>query len=106
VLEEGRRNLAALVAYLRAPELQRPALAAQRGVEARIGQLGPPHRGVPGHDQELHARRHKSATKPLPDRDLEVDGGTLADFRVLAKALDGKVEITPKEWQKSRRARG
>lgn len=93
VLEDGRRNLAALVAYLRAPELQRPALSAQRGVEARIGQLlGPTTQGQRA-DLEPSVTTESSITKD--DR---------SDFRTLAKALDGTVEVTPVEWQKSRRA--
>jgi N6-adenosine-specific RNA methylase IME4 len=98
VLEAGRRNLAALVAYLRAPELQRPALSAQRGVEARIGQLlGPAEHGGD--------RRSATAQTDQPNHDeVDLSDPVRSDFRVLAKALDGEVEVTPEEWQKSRRA--
>src|ERR1035441_2697078 len=96
VLEAGRRNLAALVAYLRAPELQRPALSAQRGVEARIGQLLGPAKATQGQRTDLSVTTEKLENTPSKD--------ARADFRVLAKALDGEVEVAPEEWQKSRRA--
>jgi N6-adenosine-specific RNA methylase IME4 len=96
VLEAGRRNLAALVAYLRAPELQRPALSAQRGVEARIGQLLGPAKATQGQRTDLSVTTEKLENTPSKD--------DRSDFRVLAKALDGEVEVAPEEWQKSRRA--
>ena len=44
--DEWRRKAAAIEAYLRSPELQRPMLGAQRHIEARIGQLlGPGEQG-------------------------------------------------------------
>ena len=82
-IEEERRSLAALMAYLRSRELQRPALSAQRGVEARIGQLLGPAKPGPKQSSPV---REVSESIPKNDR---------SDFRVLAKALDGKVEIAP-----------
>lgn len=87
LLREWRDRAAALVAYLRGRDLQRPMLGAQRRVEARIGQLlGPPQVGRPNphHDEVSHDQ-------------------TRADFRVLARGLDG-CELAEDEWRKSRRA--
>lgn len=112
VLEDARRRLSALVAYLRAPELQRPAMGALRAVEARIGELLPPP--MPGRrtDLKLESEALRSSPEARNDGDSQPPGHgpevpkdhNAADFRVLAKARKGEVEVTPAEWQKSRRA--
>jgi hypothetical protein len=113
VLEDARRRLSALVAYLRAPELQRPAMGALRAVEARIGELLPPP--TPGRRTDLkpesealrsspEARNDGDSQPPPREEEVVLPDQASADFRVLAKALDGEVEVTPEEWQKSRRA--
>jgi hypothetical protein len=75
----------------RGRELQRPMLGAQRRIEARIGQLlGEPAMGGRGKLSSMPEgfdRRHLGA-----------------DFRLLARALDGECVLTEEEWQKSRRA--
>ena len=112
-LEEGRKRLSALVAYLRAPELQRPAMSALRGVEARIGQLLPSP--APGRRTNLESEPEPltSSEKPSDDgeeqppprgEEVRLPDQASSDFRVLAKALDGTVEVAPEEWRKSRRA--
>ena len=89
-LDEARAKCAALEAYVRDKEMQKPMLGAQRRIEARIGQLlGPPKRGkkVLGHEQELDERQRH-------------------DFRIIAKALNGELQepLVEDEWRKSRRA--
>jgi N6-adenosine-specific RNA methylase IME4 len=89
-LAEWRAQAAALEAYLRSRDLQRPMLGAARRIEGRIGQLlGEPKRGVP------RDPTHKLVLS------RESDG---ADFRLLAKALSGECPLTEDEWRKSRRA--
>jgi N6-adenosine-specific RNA methylase IME4 len=82
LLDEWRAQAAALEVYLRNRNLQGPMLGAQRRVEGRIGQLLKPYSrvGIPIHD---------------PAR---------ADFRLLACALSGEVDLGPEEWRQSRRA--
>ena len=53
-LDEWRKQAAALEAYLRGKEMQRPMLGAQRRIEGRIGQLlGEPKQGRPK-DEKSH----------------------------------------------------
>jgi hypothetical protein len=82
----------ALEAYLRSRGLQRPMLGAQRRVESRIGQLlGPTSSGG-------------RPSSNNPEHVQGLDDHQEADFRVLAKALDGNVLTDELQWQKSRRA--
>jgi hypothetical protein len=91
-LREWLSQAAAIEAYLRSRDLQRPMLGAQRRVEARIGQLmGEPKRGRP------------SWGNPTRAEDIRRDGDR-SDFRVLANALSGNVVLSEDEWRKSRRA--
>jgi N6-adenosine-specific RNA methylase IME4 len=86
-LKAIERKLAGWVAELRAPEMQRPLLGAQRRVEAEIGKLlGPAMVGQsnPHHDEVSH------------DQDR-------ADFRLLARAID-ELGLSPEAFRKSRRA--
>lgn len=90
-LEEWRAQAAALEAYLRGRELQRPMLGAARRIEARIGQLlGHPREGRPTAEYSGRARS-------IPE-------DSRSDFRLLAKALSGECGLTEDEWRKSRRA--
>ena len=83
---EWLRQAAALTAYLRDKELQRPMLGAQRRTEARIGQLlGEPY-------------SKRVAMTTLSDK------RTRNDFRRLGRALAGECPLTQDEWRKSRRA--
>ena len=94
--DELRRKTAAIEAYLRSPELQRPMLGAQRHIEARIGQLLGP--GEQGRRADLLPHRDEEVTSMIPnDQDR-------ANFRLLARAIDGECELTADEWRKSRRA--
>ena len=96
VADEWRRKAAAIEAYLRSPELQRPMLGAQRHIEGRIGQLLGP--GEQGKRADLLPHRDEEVTSMIPnDQDR-------ANFRLLARALDGECELTADEWRKSRRA--
>lgn len=94
VLDEWRARAAALEVYLRNRNLQGPMLGAQRRVEGQLGQLlGEPQQG------------HRSDLQPLPR--VEEVVGRLADrheFRLLARALRGEIEISSDEWRQSRRA--
>ena len=89
-LQEWRSGAAALEAYLRSKDLQRPMLGAQRRVEARVGQLlGEPEKGG----------RRKTHTHA----DEFQRWGDRTDFRILGKALDNDI-LDDEEWRKSRRA--
>jgi len=90
-LLKWRDSAAALEAYLRSRGLQRPMLGAQRRVESRIGQLLGDSEG--GYRPDL-----------TPLHIEGVDHNQRADFRVLAKALDGGVLTDEEQWRKSRRA--
>lgn len=91
VLTEWRSQAAALEAYLRARDLQRPMLGAQRRVEARIGQLlGPPEAGGRG--------------QKLADMPASIDRHDRPEFRLLARALSDECPLLEEEWRKSRRA--
>ncbi len=89
LLQEWRSKAAALEAYLKSRELQRPILGAQRMVEARIGQLLPDageaeRAGVPlGHDLRAVKKDDRS------------------DFRILARGFEF---LEGDEWCRSRRA--
>jgi N6-adenosine-specific RNA methylase IME4 len=86
-LEEWRAQWRALEMYFRGKEQQRPALGAQRRIEARIGQLIEPQQG-----------------KKLRPHDGEVERHDRTDFRIMANALNGKLTLSEDEWRKSRRA--
>lgn len=88
LLAEWRAQAAALVAYLERRDLHGPMLAAQRRVEARIGQL----LGEPSH-----------APGSATHRDDLTRGGDRRDFRILAHALNGDVQISEDDWRSSRR---
>jgi N6-adenosine-specific RNA methylase IME4 len=95
--DEWRRKAKAIESYLRSPELQRPALGAQRHIEARIGQLlGPERQGERTDLQPLH--HDVEVAKSLINN---ADG---TSFRLLGRALSGDCELTLDEWRKSRRA--
>lgn len=79
--EQWLSEAAALEAYLRDKELQRPILGARRRVEARIGQLLGDARSELSHE----------ITRPN-DR---------LDFRILARGVGS---LDDEEWRKSRRA--
>ena len=66
-------------------------VGSQRRIEGRIGQLlGEPEKGGRG-KTHTHAEEFK--------RD-----GDRADFRIIARALDGECKLEWDEWRKSRRA--
>ena len=91
-LQTWRDQAAALEAYLRSKDLQRPMLGAQRRIEARIGELlGEPRPGQRT-DIELLRMRNSSAIDRRADR---------SDFRTLARGAD---ILNDEEWRKSRRA--
>jgi hypothetical protein len=92
-IEEERRKIAALEHYLEGKQAHLPARGAQRRLEARIGQLlGPTSQGGrPTEDNPTHA---EGIERP----------GDKADFRILARALDGKIDLSREEWRQSRRA--
>ncbi len=92
--DEWRRKAKAIEAFLRSPELQRPMLGAQRRIEARIGQL----LGVAKEGRPENSAHDRSNSVSLIAEDSR------ADFRLLARALDGECELSPDEWRKSRRA--
>jgi N6-adenosine-specific RNA methylase IME4 len=97
-LDDWRIKARAIEILLRSPELQHPMLAAQRRIEARIGQLlGSPRNGGDGSNQYSKNHHDDSSNNPVPhpqDR---------ADFRLLAHALNGKCELEFREWRRSRR---
>ncbi len=90
-IQDQRDKLSAVEQYLKGKEAHLPARGAQRRLEARIGQLRPSEQG----------RR----TDKLPNHDVEVEwhGKDMADFRVLARALNGSCELSKDEWRQSRR---
>jgi N6-adenosine-specific RNA methylase IME4 len=90
LLTEWRARAAALEAYLRGRDLQRPMLGAQRRVEARIGQLL----------GDAKVGSHHSVTTA----GSEVAKDDRSDFRVLARALSGECDLGDDGWRKSRRA--
>jgi len=86
-LNEWRAQAAALEAYLRGKDLQRPMLGAQRRVEARIGQLL-------GDAKDTNGRPFSHDSKvPRNDR---------GDFRILARGFNAQLDVD--EWRKSRRS--
>jgi alkanesulfonate monooxygenase SsuD/methylene tetrahydromethanopterin reductase-like flavin-dependent oxidoreductase (luciferase family) len=87
-LQEWRAQAAALEAYLRSKDLQRPMLGAQRRVEARIGEL-------------LGESPGRGRAEMTPHADSFSRDGDRADFRLLAR---GFASLTDDEWRKSRRA--
>lgn len=92
-IEEQRDKAAAIEKYLKGKQTHLPALGAQRRLEARIGQLlGPTSQGGrPTEENPTHAEGiHRAGDK--------------ADFRILARALDGKCELSKDDWRQSRRA--
>ena len=94
-LEEWRAQAAALEAYLRGRELQRPMLGAARRIEGRIGQLlGRPQ---PGSRTDL-------GKQPPPHAEEVKRDQLRLDFRLLGRALAGECPLTEDEWRKSRRA--
>jgi N6-adenosine-specific RNA methylase IME4 len=87
VLREWQAQAAALEAYLRSKDLQRPMLGAQRRVEARIGQLlGADIREVENSGHDLSS----------------IESGLRQDCRILARAFNCLSDDD--EWRKSRRA--
>jgi N6-adenosine-specific RNA methylase IME4 len=89
-LQTWRDQAAALEAYLRSKQLQRPMLGAQRRIEARIGEL---LGEAPGHGP---GRGKKNTHAEGLSRD-----GDRSDFRILARGFGC---LDEDEWRKSRRA--
>lgn len=86
-LQEWRSQAAALEAYLRGRDLNGPMRAAQRKVEARIGQLlGMAQVGNPHGKLISHAREISSTDRQR--------------FRILARGLERG--LTDEEWRSSR----
>jgi N6-adenosine-specific RNA methylase IME4 len=79
-LQEWRAQAAALEAYLRGKDLQRPMLGAQRRVEARLGQL-----------EALGYHGNHGVNNKL-----------VSEFRILARGFE--CLTSDDEWRKSRRA--
>jgi hypothetical protein len=91
-LEEGRAQAEALAAYLERRGLHRTMLGIQRRIEARIGQLlGPTTSG----------KRHDLEPSVVPEG--LIDRHERQDFRTLARALDGEIQLEADEWRVSRR---
>ena len=91
-IEEERRKIAALEHYLEGKQAHLPARGAQRRLEARIGQLlGEAQVGRPENGNSTHADNFERS-------------GDRVDFRILAKALDGKCDLSKDDWRQSRRA--
>ncbi|MDN5870467.1 MAG: hypothetical protein L0H73_07075 [Nitrococcus sp.] len=85
------QKTAALEAYLRGKELQKPILGAQRRVEARIGQLlGEAQQATNQHTEPL--RMSNGSIERRADRH---------DFRLLARGFEC---LADEEWRRSRRA--
>lgn len=89
-LAEWRAQAAALEAYLRGRELQRPMLGAARRIEGRIGQL-------------LGERTSGGRGQKGPHAD-SIERQRREEFRLLGRALSGDCPLTEEEWRKSRRA--
>lgn len=93
-IEDARDRLRAIEQYLRGKQMHRPAMGAQRRLEARIGQLL---------GETANGRRHDLEPSRVKEGD-DVAKNDRSDFRVLARALDGAADLTPDEWRMSRRA--
>jgi hypothetical protein len=92
-IEDLRDQAAAWEQYLRKRAAHLPILGAQRRLEARIGQLIGPAPGQGARTDRTCQHDDKSA---LHRQDQ-------SDFRILARALDGKCELSDDEWRQSRR---
>ena len=93
VLQEWRALGAALEAYLRSKGLALPMMGAERRVEARIGQLLG--------EAQLGANQHLGLSHEITQIERPNDR---SDFRVLANALSGTVQLDADEWRQSRRS--
>ena len=82
-VHEHREYIEPLIEFLRKKQMHLPALGALRRLEARLGQLTD--------DVGYHGNHG-------------INNKVIREFRVLARALDGKCKITEDEWRQSRRA--
>lgn len=96
-ITEARRQhdgIDPLAVFLKKRQMHLPALGALRRLEGRIGQLlGEPEQGK---RTDLEPSNH--------DYDVEFHNPEKRDFRIIARALDGKCSLTDDEWRQSRRA--